>query len=73
MYFYIKKKKEKIAVYVNKHWYIMKRTDPDRTTEQRQTDGQREIPGALQAELINLHTCITTLTISSFVAVQFIH
>lgn len=51
----------------------MKRTDPDRTTEQRQTDGQREIPGALQAELINLHTCITTLTISSFVAVQFIH
>lgn len=73
MYFYIKKKKEKIAVYVNKHWYIMKRTDPDRTTEQRQTDGQREIPGALQAELINLHTCITTLTISSFVAVPFIH
>lgn len=33
----------------------MKRTDPDRTTEQRQTDGQREIPGALQAELINVN------------------
>lgn len=70
---YKKEERENLAVYVNKHWYIMKRTDTDRTTEQRQTDGQREIPGALQAELINLHTCITTLTISSFVAVQFIH
>lgn len=47
---YKKEERENLAVYVNKHWYIMKRTDPDRTTEERQTDGQKEIPGPLQTD-----------------------